>query len=253
VILVADRGYESYNNIAHLTNKGWHYVIRVKGPKLGNGLLSKTSLASGQVYDKTISILMTRQQTNKVKNKPLLYRFLAKVSTFDFLPHGSKDTYPITYRVVCVEIKKGIYQYLITNLSKEDFSPDDLKEIYKMRWGIETSFRELKHSIAMTHFHSKKVAHIQQEIYAKMILYNFCEMITQEIIIKTDNNRKHTYKVNFSNAITICKRFFKCCDDRRSPDVETLIRKYISPVRAGRNYPRNIKTQPNKSFLYRVS
>ena len=30
VILVADRGYESYNNIAHLEQKGWNYVIRVR-------------------------------------------------------------------------------------------------------------------------------------------------------------------------------------------------------------------------------
>jgi len=29
-IVIADRGYESYNNFAHLERKGWNYVIRVK-------------------------------------------------------------------------------------------------------------------------------------------------------------------------------------------------------------------------------
>ena len=105
----------------------------------------------------------------------------------------------------------------------------------------------------MLYFHSKKVAHIQQEIYAKMVLYNFCEMITLNVVIKQDNNRKHTYQVNFTNAITICKRFYLCCKDKRPPDVEALISKYISPVREARNFPRKIKTQPNKSFLYRVA
>jgi hypothetical protein len=128
-----------------------------------------------------------------------------------------------------------------------------LKEIYRLRWGIETSFRELKHSIAMLHFHSKKVEHIQQEIYAKMDLYNFCEMITLNVVIKQDNNRKHNYQVNFTNAITICKRFYLYCKDKHPPDVEALICKYISPVREARNFPRNIKTQPNKSFLYRIA
>jgi|LGVF01.2.fsa_nt_gb hypothetical protein len=253
VILTADRGYESYNNIAYLEQKGWNYVIRVKAPNSGKGILSKTNLQIDEVFDEKISVLMTRRQTNEIKAKPLLYRFLAKISNFDFLPVGSKETYPISYRVVCVEIKEGIYQYLITNLSEELFSPEDLKEIYRLRWGIETSFRELKHSIAMLHFHSKKVEHIQQEIYAKMVLYNFCEMITLNVVIKQDNNRKHTYQVNFTNAITICRRFYLCCKDKHPPNVEALICKYISPVREARNFPRNIKTQPNKSFLYRVA
>jgi len=253
VILTADRGYESYNNIAHLEDKGWNYVIRVKSPSSGKGILSKTNLPFDKEFDEKVSVLMTRRQTKKIKAEPLMYRFLAKISNFYFLPPGSKETYPISYRVVCIEIKEGIYQYLITNLSEEICSPEDLKEIYRLRWGIETSFRELKHSIAMLHFHSKKVEHIQQEIYAKMVLYNFCEMITLNVVIKQDNNRKHTYKVNFTSAITICKKFYLCCKDKHPPDVEALICKYISPVREGRNFPRNIKTQPNKSFLYRVA
>ncbi len=253
VILTADRGYESYNNIAHLENKGWHYVIRVKAPNSGKGILSKTDLPFDEEFDERISVIMTRRQTKEIKAKPVLYRFLAKISTFDFLSQESKETYPISYRVVCIEIGKGSHQYLITNLSEKQCSPEDLKEIYRMRWGIETSFRELKYSIAMLHFHSKKVEHILQEIYAKMILYNFCEMITLNVVIKHDNNRKHTYQVSFTNAITICKRFYLCCKDKHPPDVEALICMYISPVREGRNFLRHIKTQPNKSFLYRVA
>lgn len=30
VILIADRGYEAYNNMAHIEQKGWDYLIRVK-------------------------------------------------------------------------------------------------------------------------------------------------------------------------------------------------------------------------------
>jgi len=253
VILTADRGYESYNNVAHLENKGWNYVIRVKAPNRGNGLLFKTNLPFDEEFDERISMLMTRRQTKEVKENPSLYRSLTKISTFELLPLGSKKTYPISFRAVCVEISEGNYQYLITNLHEDDCSPQELKEIYHMRWGVETSYRELKHAIGMLHFHSKKVEHIQQEIYAKMVLYNFCEMITLNVVIKQDNNRKHNYQVNFTNAITICKRFYLSCKDKHPPDVEALICKYISPVREGRNFLRKIKTQPNKSFLYRVA
>lgn len=30
VLVIADRGYESYNNMAHIQEKGWKYLIRIK-------------------------------------------------------------------------------------------------------------------------------------------------------------------------------------------------------------------------------
>jgi hypothetical protein len=255
VILIADRGYESYNNIAQLENKGWKYVIRVKASNIGKGLLSKVALPIGEEFDEIISILMTRQQTNEIKSKPWLYRFLAKHSTFEFLPNGNKDTYPLSFRVVCVKLSEDNFEYLITNLNDE-FRLNDLREIYWSRWGVETSFRELKHTIGMTYFHSKKVDLIQQEIFASMILYNFCEMIILNVIIKQDNNRKYTYQVKFTEASFICFEFLVHCVKSKNqypPKIEAVIAEYISPVRPGRNYPRNIKTQPAQSFFYRIA
>lgn len=133
VILTADRGYESYNNIANLESKGWNYVIRVKAPNSCNGILSKTDLSFDEEFDEKVSVIMTRRQTKEMRAKTSLYRILAKVSNFDFLPLGSKDTYPISYRVVCVEISEGNYQYLITNLCEEVCSTEELKGIYLMR------------------------------------------------------------------------------------------------------------------------
>ncbi|MCO8241010.1 transposase, partial [Streptococcus suis] len=43
--------------------------------------------------------------------------------------------------------------------------PEKLKDLYAYRWGIETSFRDLKYSIGLTHFHAKKKEGILQEIY----------------------------------------------------------------------------------------
>ncbi len=34
VIVIADRGYESYNNLAHIERKGWNYLIRTKDMKV---------------------------------------------------------------------------------------------------------------------------------------------------------------------------------------------------------------------------
>jgi len=253
VILLADRGYESYNNIATLEKRNWKYVIRVKSTSGKTGILSKTDLPTKKEFDKIVSVLMTRQQTNKIKSNPKLYRFLSKSSTFDFLSLKSKDTYPISFRVVCVKIADDTYEYLITNLDAKNFSLEDLKELYHRRWGIEISFRELKYTIGMTSFHSKKMEHIKQEIYAKLILYNFCEAITMNVVITQKNHRKHIYKVNFTNATQICIRFYRYFNDIDPPNVEALIKRYIIPIRNGRTFQRNLRTQPFISFFYRVS
>ena len=53
-----------------------------------------------------------------------------------------------------------------------------------MRWGIETSFRELKYTVGLQHFHAKKVEFVHQEIFARLTMYNFYELITQSVVIQ---------------------------------------------------------------------
>ncbi|MBS6115926.1 transposase [Thomasclavelia spiroformis] len=52
-----------------------------------------------------------------------------------------------------------------------------------MRWEIETAFRELKYTIRLNAFHAKKRKLIKQEIYARLILHNFCERIKLTLMI----------------------------------------------------------------------
>ena len=37
-------------------------------------------------------------------------------------------------------LNQDTYEVLLTNLTENEFSVSDLKELYAMRWGIETSF-----------------------------------------------------------------------------------------------------------------
>lgn len=62
-IVIADRGYESYNVFAHIEKKGWNYVIRVKD-KNSNGILSGLLLPKREIFDTEYSLLLTRRQTN---------------------------------------------------------------------------------------------------------------------------------------------------------------------------------------------
>ena len=119
-------------------------------------------------------------------------------------------------------------------------------------WGIETSFRELKYAIGLTSFHAKKVDYIKQEIFARLTLYNYCELITTHVI-KNAANKDKTKQVNFTIAIYICREFLRQKRQLSPPAVIKLIEKNILPVRPNRKDPRKVKPQASVSFLYRVA
>ena len=248
-IIVADRGYESYNTIAHLENNGLKYVIRIKTTA---GIVQKFNIPADKETDFTADILLTRRQTNEVKDNPDIYRFLASNSTFDFLPKRSKDTYPMKFRIVRIRISEGLYETLITNLWDNEFSADDIKKIYKIRWGIETSFRELKYHIGLIAFHSKKKDCVIQEIFASLIMYNFSMLITENILIDDDKHNDYRYKINYAVAIHACIRFFR--SSHADPSLlEDLIARNKCPVRPDRNVVRKTRYHSAIGFNYRLS
>lgn len=165
VIVVADRGYESYNVFAHIEEKRWNYVIRVKDI-CSNGILSGLKLPNKDEFDTEIHLNITRKQTNEVKNNPQMYKFLPSTSTFDYLNLKDNKLHPISFRVIRLKLSDDIYETLVTNLNSEEFPTQKIKDIYHLRWGIETSFSELKYAIGISNLHAKNVDNISQEIFA---------------------------------------------------------------------------------------
>ena len=255
-LVIADRGYESYNNMAHIQEKGWFFLIRVKDGKAGikDGLL----LPEENEFDVDICLKLVRKQTNEIKelmkdkNK---YRFIPHNASFDYLQEKTRKAdpvifYELKFRVVRFEIGTESYETVLTNLDKDAYPATELKRLYAARWGIETSFRDLKYTLGMLDFHSKKVMCIHQEIYAHLIMYNFSEMITSHVVI-AKKQRKHTYKANFSVAVHMCRLFFY---ERASPpNLETIIARNLIPIRPERHRTRNLTTKIFHGFLYRVA
>lgn len=259
VIVIMDRGYEAYNNMAHIQEKGWFYLIRVKDfGQHKTGILHGLDLPDTAEFDEYIDLNLTRKQTNEMKKlfqKKNEYRKIAHNKTFDYLPSKSKKSdatvlYHLPFRIVRFPISDNSYEVVVTNLDATEFPPDSLKKLYGMRWGIETSFRDLKYTIGLLHFHSKKVEYILQEIFASLIMYNFSELITSHVVIEK-GTRKYEYKVNFSVAVHICREFLLKVNI--PPDIESLIARYITPVRPGRSRPREMKVKQAISFMYRVA
>ena len=100
----------------------------------------------------------------------------------------------ISFRVVRFAVKEGLYETVITNLPADRFPPPLLRELYHKRWGIETSFRDLKYTLALTHFHAKKRSFIKQEIFSRMTLYNFASLLRLHAIF-TQSEGKYLYRL----------------------------------------------------------
>lgn len=248
-IFIADRSYENYNIFAHAEKRGLYYLIRVKDID-STGILSGMKLPKSDSFDEHISITLTKKQTKVIKANKEKYKFVPAKSTFDYLDQDN-PFYEMTFRVVRFSITEGSYECIITNLPKNEFDAIEIKKLYQMRWGIETSFRELKYAIGITHFHAKKRDYIKQEIWTRLLLYNFCEIITTHVVVEQKESQKHAYQVNYTRAIRICCYFLKTKKARS--DIEKLIGHELLPVRPGRTDPRKVKTRSAISFLYRVA
>ena len=175
---------------------------------------------------------------------------------FDYLPPKSRKKdpvrfYKLSFRIVRFPISNDTYETIITNLPTDKYPAEEIKRLYSLRWGIETSFRDLKYTMGMLDFHSKKVECIQQEIYAHLIMYNFAEMITSHVVIKKKQSGKYTYKANFSVAAHMCRKYY--CGITSPPDLETIISRNLVPIRPDRHRDRYPSARIFRGFLYRVA
>lgn len=150
-------------------------------------------------------------------------------------------------RFVSIELDNGEYEVLATSLSEDVFSLETLKELYHLRWGIETSFRELKHVIGMAYFHTKKADCVIQEIYSHLIMYNFSMLIANHVAIP-DKERKYNYFINYSQVIKVCIEFFRLSNNSPPFNLKTILQRFLIPERKGRSYTRKVYPQGAKAF-----
>jgi len=104
-------------------------------------------------------------------------------------------------RVIKFALDNGETEVLITNLSKKSFAHPEFKELYFLRWGIETKYNTLKNKLELETFSGKTVISILQDFYATMYLSNLVSAIkseSDEIIEEKIKNKnlKYEYKTN---------------------------------------------------------
>ena len=252
-IFVADRNYPTWNNMEHMIHAGKYFLIRTKDIHSSTGLLRRFNLPDSE-FDLDIRTTLTTQATNEVKTHPEKYRYLSTSSTFDFLD-ADNPFYDVSNRVIRFKLGGAEdYECIITNLSGNEFTVEDIKYLYRLRWQEEISFRHLKYSADLSAIHARKRSSILQEIWARAILYNFSFVIIRELAKRlAKKKRKYEYSINKTRAIHLIRDLLLKRKGGHPPDLEGLISNEILPLRPGRSDPRKVRAQSVIPFNYRFS
>ena len=121
-------------------------------------MISNLQLPNSEEFDVDTTLTLTRRQTKEtlalLSAYPERYRWIQPHTTFDYIAPKDPAMYDLRFRVVRFRISGGCYETVYTNLDSETFPIGTIKELYRLRWGIETSFTDF----------------LLQEVFARLIL-----------------------------------------------------------------------------------
>lgn len=252
-VYIGDRGYCSYNNMAHVIENEQYFLFRTKDIHK-KGLVGKFDFPDAETFDITVNVTLVRSLSSKIDCGNTYRRFIDAATSFDYIDYGSDGKYLISFRVVRFKLSDDSFECLVTNLPADEFPDERLKKLYNARWGIESSFRKLKYTIGLSNFHSYKPELVMQQIWARLTAYNLTEAMINSTVIKKAK-RKHTYKVNFSVAAHICRAFLRPSAEENPIDVMALLARELIPIREGRKYNRlqTAHFRRPRYFIYRAA
>lgn len=230
VIYVMDRGYFSLATMYHFINEEVNFVVRL------NKNFLKTEQMAMKSNDEVVEVKYQYDRIRNYKDKDEEF--------YNYYENGNT----ISLRFVNIELSTGEIETIMTNISKDKLSSEDINKIYQLRWGIETSYHELKESMQVTNISSSKDTIIKQEIYSQMTVYNIVRSIANDLNTQINQEEfKHPMKVNFNMAVGFVKRFLIKIlieeDEEKQNELSDIlfdnILKNLIPIRKGRKYSRD--------------
>ena len=92
----------------------------------------------------------------------------------------------IYIRVVRVALTSGETETLITNLFSSTMSAEALRELYALRCGVETAYRNIKDRLSLVRFSGKSKQSVLQDFFACMVFLN----VACAFCAEADENRR---------------------------------------------------------------
>lgn len=173
-IVIFDRGYYSEDLFRYCVSHGHFCLIRLKD------CLNISKACKGD----TISILAGNPK---------------------------KGTEDIKIRVIEVTLDDGSKEYLATNVFDTALTSDMFRELYFLRWPVETKYLELKKRLEIESFSGATTTSIFQEFYLNMLFSNLSALIKNHVDDLLDHSanpaNKYRYQANRSFVIGQLKKF----------------------------------------------
>jgi hypothetical protein len=228
-IIVMDRGYPSTPFMLRMMGKGIKFIIRLKSNDYKK---EQSAMASN---DEQVAITLDK----------------TRIAHYEGTEDGEmmKALGSFKLRIVRVTLDTGETETLATNLAADAFGTDEMKELYSMRWGIETAYETLKDRLQLENFTGVRPILIEQDIYSTIYVSNVAEDIILDVEAEIEDpvkNRKHKMAINRTIGIGIIKNDLIHVilekDSARRKELFMKIYEDISknlvPKRPGRHYPR---------------
>jgi len=233
-LLLFDRGYLSYWLVYQLLERDTHFVIR-----------------AACSANNTVRAFLASKKTD------ITVRFYPPYSSLKKLRDMGIDiskNNSVKIRLVKILLSSGETEVLMTNLYDTAlYTKEDLKQVYHLRWGIETYYGYMKEELQLGVFSGISPLCIEQDFAANLFLFNLQSIIEKQCepyVNEISSKRKYQYKVNKNISWASLKnRVVKLFIEEDPPDIlrelETLFCRYLEPIRPGRKYPRLEKRKPN--------
>lgn len=232
-IIIFDRGYISLDMIYVLNKAKIKYLFRA--PK-GH---YKKEISNMKKDDEEVWIEINKNRMRSITDSEIREKLI--------------EMETIESRFVKYELETGETELLITNLSSEEFTGDDIGELYFKRWNIELAYNIAKNKLEIQNFSGQSKIVVEQEFYAQMLMLNIAEDLRKEankkVIATQENGYKYDYQVNMNTLIGMLRERFILIlisialnnDEESKKEYNNLIEeisKEIVPIRPGRKNKR---------------
>lgn len=185
-LVILDRGYPSFELFA-ATYNNTNILCRLRS----NSFTKATSLFAPHCEKKDMVIEI---------NAP---KYLKETLRANKIPTKLK------IRFIQVILDNGTVEVLATNvLDNSILQTSDFKELYSLRWGIETFYDLIKNRLSLENFTGLTALAVKQDFYATIFLTNYESMMTydlnQELKEKSQDN-KYVQKINKAVSFNLIK------------------------------------------------
>lgn len=236
-IWIFDRGYTAMELYARIIEMNSYFIVRLRKDSYKEEM--KTIIDE----DSLISLNIDGNRLKKFHDTELKNIYSKK--------------WTINLRIVTITNNNGEKYSLLTNIPKEVLNTNEIGEIYKLRWGIETNYNTMKNRIYIENYSGKRRICIEQDIYSKFLkfnIFNYLKIKFNKLIkIKKEKQGDYRqYQVDQANLIRNLKdKLLSILLSKSKKIREKLVKNFHKSCMRYPNRVRKNKTTPRKKKLHR--